>query len=236
MIGIAGQPLIELDKLVDLTSFNASYDAICRALAVTPWGLSSFGKAQFAAGYEQEVNTALPLPPEIAAACVGLNTEATRKLLKLKYGMQVSTHSIYLRQALKYGELGAASANKDTGAYATTFAFLRPFINSLPFSEIGRILFFVTDHFVPTPMHGDIEREFAGVTPHKQEFIWIRPKRLQKSFYVFDEVAEVKHPVQGQACWFNSYDLHAAPASDVLTWSLRIDGKFTEAFRKELGL
>jgi hypothetical protein len=51
---------------------------------------------------------------------------------------------------------------------------------------------------------------------------------------VLDEATNTKHYIRGQSSWFNSFDIHGADAFPSMTWSLRIDGKFTNEFRNLL--
>lgn len=106
------------------------------------------------------------------------------------------------------------------------------FIKTLPFEQIGRILFFISEPNEKTLIHYDgahPESRFNSNT----EMIYFRPM-LQKKLFIWDEEKKQKYPVQGQASYWNDLDWHGVDASDRKTVSLRIDGVFTEEFREKL--
>ena len=46
----------------------------------------------------------------------------------------------------------------------------------------------------------------------------------------------LKHGINTRAAWWNDVDLHGGNRVMAQTYSLRIDGKFTEEFRQQLGV
>jgi hypothetical protein len=85
------------------------------------------------------------------------------------------------------------------------------------FEDIGRVIFF------------DV------VTPHRNEFIHIRPN-TKKAMYLWDPETKDKTYLNTRAAWWNDTDWHGGERIMEQSYGLRIDGKFTEAFRKQLGI
>ena len=59
---------------------------------------------------------------------------------------------------------------------------------------------------------------------------------MLKTFYVYDEATKEKHYVNAPAAFFNDLDMHGGEVSQSMNWSLRIDGVFSEEFRKKLDI
>lgn len=99
------------------------------------------------------------------------------------------------------------------------------FIKGLPFKEIGRVLFFVSYHYLHTDVHYDRKDDcFDG----KHHFIWMNPF-AQKEFFLIGDSKEMI-PLKSKAAFFNTRFLHGAKASKKMTYSLRVDGQLEEGF------
>jgi len=101
--------------------------------------------------------------------------------------------------------------------------------NSNIFKNTGRIIFFVQPPNISTPAHIDEDLSRAPTEYQKpREFIWLTHPDTGKQLFVNNTPAPY-------ACWFNSYTLHSSTPSEIITWSLRIDGNFTDNFKKLIG-
>ena len=74
-----------------------------------------------------------------------------------------------------------------------------------------------------------------GYSPHRNEFIHIRPN-TKKPFYLWDPEEQNKVYINAKAAWWNDQDWHGGDPIKEQNYALRIDGKFTEEFRKLLGI
>ena len=110
---------------------------------------------------------------------------------------------------------------------AEEFSELMAFIRTLPFAATGRMLI-MYDH-VPRP-----------VTPHRDhdvvevchEFVWFRTN-LRKPFYMFDHRTGEKLYVESHSAWFDTVNqYHGSDPCDGLSFSVRVDGRFTDEFRR----
>lgn len=110
---------------------------------------------------------------------------------------------------------------------AVHFGALREWLaQSGIFESTGRQVFFVQLAGQNSPRHTDFDP--AGVPEHLRapgEFVWLTPPQNPKRLMVNDQPAP-------WCCWFNHFDWHETLPETNTRWSMRIDGKFTEAFRQ----
>jgi len=108
------------------------------------------------------------------------------------------------------------------------------------FEHIGRVIFFHCEADGMPFEHRDLDAnngvfENDYYTPHRNEFIHIRPN-TKKAFYLWDPDTKNKTYINSCAAWWNDQDWHGGERIMEQSYSLRIDGKFTEEFRKKLGI
>jgi hypothetical protein len=105
------------------------------------------------------------------------------------------------------------------------------------FEHIGRVIFFHCEHDGIPFEHRDLDAKngMDEAMPHRNEFIHIRPN-TKKAFYLWDPTNKNKTYLNTRAAWWNDQDWHGGERIMEQSYSLRIDGKFTEAFRKQLGI
>ena len=113
--------------------------------------------------------------------------------------------------------------------HADEFALLMDFIKTLPFRATGRMLIIYDDAPRQVPAHRDhIETELC------HEFIWLRTN-FKKPFYMLNQKTGERKYVEGYSAWFDSVNqYHGSDAADGLSFSIRVDGKFTDEFRKRI--
>jgi len=109
---------------------------------------------------------------------------------------------------------------------ADEFQPLMEFIDSLPFSATGRMLIIYDDAGVSVPAHRDhVDTSVCN------EFIWFRTN-LEKPFYLLNAETGRKEYVSSYSAWFDSVNQHhGCDAVSGLTFSIRVDGVFTEDFK-----
>lgn len=105
------------------------------------------------------------------------------------------------------------------------------------FEDIGRVIFFHCDAGGIPFEHRDLDAKngINVVKPHRNEFIHIRPN-TKKAFYLWDPESKNKTYLNTRAAWWNDVDWHGGEQIMEQSYGLRIDGKFTEAFRNTLGI
>jgi hypothetical protein len=112
---------------------------------------------------------------------------------------------------------------------ASEFTLLVDFLKGLPFSEFGRMLMIYDDGGRTVPAHRDHE-----ATDICHEFIWMRTNK-RKPFYVLNQFTGEKKYIEGYTAWFDTVNqFHGSDAGDGLTFSIRVDGRFTNEFRNQI--
>jgi hypothetical protein len=105
------------------------------------------------------------------------------------------------------------------------------------FEDIGRVIFFHCEANGIPFEHRDLDAKngIDVIKPHRNEFIHIRPN-TKKAMYLWDPETKDKTYLNTRAAWWNDVDWHGGEQIMEQSYGLRIDGKFTEAFRKQLGI
>jgi hypothetical protein len=110
---------------------------------------------------------------------------------------------------------------------AAEFPELMDFIATLPFEATGRMIIMYDDSGRAVSAHRDHDSVDLC-----HEFIWLRTNR-QKPFYMLNPDTGEKAYVAGHSAWFDTVNqFHGADASGGLSFSIRVDGRFSEAFRR----
>ena len=106
---------------------------------------------------------------------------------------------------------------------------LMDFIATLPFESTGRMLIMYDDVLRQVPPHRDhLETEIC------HEFIWFRTN-LMKPFYMLNPESGEKKYVSSYSAWFDSVNqFHGSDGYDGLSFSIRVDGRFTDEFRDSI--
>ena len=112
---------------------------------------------------------------------------------------------------------------------AAEFSLLMDFLRTLPFQATGRMLIIYDDAGIPVPAHRDhLNVELC------HEFIWLRTN-LRKPFYLLNHRTEEKLYVTSYSAWFDTVNqFHGSDAPAGLSFSIRVDGHFTDEFRRRI--
>jgi hypothetical protein len=114
-----------------------------------------------------------------------------------------------------------------TSEEAAEFTELMDFIATLPFAATGRMIIIYDDCGRAVPAHRDHDSPDLC-----HEFIWMRTS-LAKPFYMLDPDTGEKLYVASHSAWFDTVNqYHGADASGGLSFSIRVDGRFSDALRR----
>lgn len=127
-----------------------------------------------------------------------------------------------------YFDLDRTEIWKPTQA-AEEFTLLMDFIATLPFESTGRMMIMYDNEPREVPAHRDHTE-----TERLHEFIWLRTNK-EKPFYVLNCDTGEKKYIEGYSAWFDAVNqYHGSESTDKLAFSIRVDGRFTEEFRKRV--
>lgn len=127
---------------------------------------------------------------------------------------------------------------EEAAFFPNTVKWVENLITTGVFTNIGRVIFFHCEADGVPFEHRDLDGTKGiqdGYTPHRNEFIHIRPN-LKKPFYLWDPEKRNHVYINTQAAWWNDQDWHGGNPIKEQSYGLRIDGKFTEEFRTKLGI
>ena len=138
---------------------------------------------------------------------------------------------VYLSQSQReqdYYDLDRTDLWRPT-ADAEEFRALTDFIATLPFEATGRIIVMYDDSGRAVPAHRDHD---SAELCH--EFVWLRTS-LDKPFYMLNPETGEKLHVRGHSAWFDTVNqFHGADSSGGLSFSIRVDGKFSADLRRRI--
>lgn len=249
--GIGNKPYINLDQHIDLEGFKSLNYKICKGLVlsrykkegniVKPGGCEGGYELTFKPIYQalEEYNT-LPEDHEIKILGKEIGEFKNRDQFILFLKLTLGAYDPYQFIFLKTEEGGWESRfeEKSWTPDIEFFPELKIWLESLKgtvFKHLGRIIFFKAEHDCIAPLHRDlILPDETDYFDHRHEFIHIRPN-LDKPFYIWDGNSQMIL-VESHAAFFNDQDWHSGGKVNKQTYSLRIDGPFTDEFRKQIGL
>ena len=78
-------------------------------------------------------------------------------------------------------------------------------------------------------------RDHVPWDPQHDEFLWLAPDN-RKLFWVWDDDNNIKVPITSGAAFFSSCNIHAIDPCPYPSYSIRIDGVFTETFKQRTGM
>jgi hypothetical protein len=127
-----------------------------------------------------------------------------------------------------YYDLDRTELWRPTGE-AEEFAPLMEFIASLPFAATGRIIVMYDFDGRAVPAH----RDHASIELC-HEFVWFRTN-FAKPFFMLNPETGEKRYVASHSAWFDTVNqYHGADASEGLSFSIRVDGRFSDALRRHI--
>jgi hypothetical protein len=236
MNGIDKKPYIDCQELVDIYYLKSNYKDICLQIAKSKIQQGVYGpgllKEEEFGSYIKFMRKYLKEDPKTISS---LNRDQQNIFFKLYEGMFSASTVSYIRNFKDPMSLKSylRKATADGTIWTENKELFTDLINwiytQLPFEEIGRILFFIHEHHCEIPIH----RDGISYQPHKNEFLWINPKG-DKKFFIYNEDTSEKNYVNTSVAFFNDLDYHGGDPVSSMSWSLRVDGKFTDKFRKQL--
>jgi hypothetical protein len=103
------------------------------------------------------------------------------------------------------------------------------FIAILPFAATGRMLIMYDPQGHAVTAHRDHDSQDLC-----HEFVWFRTNR-EKPFFMLNAQTGEKLYVTSHSAWFDTVNqYHGADASEGLTFSIRLDGVFSDEMRRHI--
>lgn len=254
MLGLYGKTHFELEEFIDLSEFDKIQLDILKGIAVAK-PLSDHGYLISKKLYKDEdLSSVIPvlplmdayrnflsLPKDDEIKIIGeqiykehgYNELAT--FLKYAYGAHDLCYHYLLwdhhpgwRSNKNHRRLSKLSIH-----FSTLINWLDSLITKEIFTKIGRAYIIAIDskghsfeHRDP-PLDPDVSEEIFP------EFLHIRPD-TKRPFYIFDHEENKKHYVMSRVGWWNDRDIHGGEAISEPTYAIRMDGIFTDKFKRQI--
>ena len=258
--GINNKPYIDLDQYMDMDTFDKLQPEIFRGFALArpyakegTWMKPGFTTEEMSYQWNwkpiyKAVEEYLELPDDHPIKVGGwelysnIKDHNTRNIftryLKMSMGAYDPYTYYYLYEEGDWNDRGAPR-NRTTEAeyFPNTVEWVEKTLDNNIFEHIGRVIFFVCEHDGIPFEHRDldIKNGLNVIKPHRNEFIHIRPN-TKKGFYIWDPEKQNKVYINSRCAWWNDVDWHGGDKIMEQSYSLRIDGKFSEEFREKLGI
>lgn len=112
---------------------------------------------------------------------------------------------------------------------AAEFSLLMDFIATLPFKATARMLVIYDETGRAVSAHRD-----HTSTDVCHDFVWFRTN-MRKPFYMLNDATGERQYVESHTAWFDTVNqFHGADATEGLSFSIRVDGVFTDEFRRRI--
>lgn len=261
MIGINNNPYYDMEQYLDMSEFERLQPEIITGFAVArefakegTWMAPGFTfenmsyRISWKPIYEA-MNEFMALPDDNLIKQAGMKLMPTdfkdfkernkfTRFLKMAMGAYDPYIYYYLWEEGSWDDRTAQRKLTEEAEYfPNVVRWVEKTITDGIFEHIGRVIFFHVEHDGIPFEHRDLDaKNGMNVTfAHRNEFIHIRPN-TKKAFYLWDPESKNKTYLNTRAAWWNDNDWHGGEKIIEQSYSLRIDGKFTEDFRKKLGI
>ena len=237
MINILNQKYLSLDEHLDTTIFNTIVDDIIIGIAKAKYAA---GPTNTGPGYLDKSRKSVY---EIYREIMGdtehpyHNTVKSLKNWEPYTFIQYKWPSHVLGQCLVLRSSGIGNYDsKDSSDRCKNFTIMENFkplteyiTTQNIFSEIGRIVIFLNETGSRTLEH----RDYSDGVSRKDQFLWISPLG-NKKFYIRDDNEKVY--LNSTFCYFDSANIHGSDVNTESTFSIRVDGKFSQEFLNKTNL
>jgi hypothetical protein len=239
MLGINGKPFINLDQYIDLEGLLLQRLEIIANIAKSYRYIHPGSSGTNYNGYNQtqediqHLKLRLEKTQSLPDQLKPLNQIQTYYALKYLYPCYTMGTSLVLRGGIepkKYNVKNLSESVKilpSDSKFTSLYEWLE---KEHIFDQIGRVMFFLSEPFQSGIIHSDyptlVNKKDSLV---KDQFLWIRFDR-RKEFFIYDELNDVRHQLTGHVNFFNATDYHGSLPGNRHSFSLRIDGVFSQTF------
>lgn len=243
MQGVFGKPYIDIISFLDMETFDTLHPEICKGFVLSKLNKLSYNGNLFLDKSDQEnVNLDtyngtikplwyqyeeyLKLPVDHPIKLTGSELSEVEFPLYLKYVLGAyDPYQVFL--LFTHDQSGLRNLLPTCKLFPNVIQWIDN--NNNIFSHISKAYFLLLEADGISIEHCD-PKEY----PHTiREFIHIRSD-IDRSFYVKDTKDSQKIYIDTRACYFNDQDWHGGGSIRKPSYTLRIDGTFTQEFKKKL--
>lgn len=216
----------DLEPFFDVEEIQALDYEICMGIALSEHHLPTPGVRPIGLEYPPGVIERKYIGTEMWDA---LTVYQRRTFLRVYERATLPVRAVYVKKQNHYS-LKHLDEHCVWHENARFFPKLIDFINKAPFKEFGRVEIFVCDPNNGVPEHIDAMDDDDEFKP-AGDFLWFSPRGNDKKFYVYDNEGNKQYATH--ISWFNERDPHGSDPVPYSTYSVRVDGVFTDEFREK---
>jgi hypothetical protein len=244
-LGIHKKPFLYLDDFCPSIDWDILHNEVSYGLSACRW-IKRFVSAGVHPNWsEKEISTHIiknTFTSHQKELFEMIDVRDTEKKLKFTSLVTKGLHpfwSCYLRVNRVKENTGIANKSVSADCEWTDnvqhFPSLIKLIEQLPMTEIGRVMFFITEPNNETVPHFD-DSPFSTPRPNDDFIYFSTIIDSSKKIYVMDpDTLEKYYPEQDKKfLWFNEMDYHGTDPTDRLTFSVRIEGKFVPGIKEKI--
>lgn len=243
--GINGKPYIDLSQAIDYNSFIKLHPKICRGFALGNKS-ASLGNLEVPDGFMNIQQPVVPLyklyrefqqlPDDHPIRIYGNGLNYSDLSVYLKFAMNgFDLYSYHFLIDFKEGWRNSDPLHgiqPEAKYFPEVIQWIKRLVEENVFSHIGRAAFFLQEaggisfeHKDPSvdPEHPEILSEFIHIRINLNRPFYIRDKETQEKIYINTCVA-----------YWNDQDFHGGDTVMEPSYAFRVDGVFTDEFRKNL--
>jgi hypothetical protein len=254
-IGIQGvgrrrRPIVNMDEFIDHSRDEELHIESCKGLAlvesftmgtfigdIPPFEKENIGKECWS---EMLMHLEQHDPTGIHRKAIGELLDTTgrgisgmKAVYKYMYFAMNALMPWFFTVYLKKSSFQDKTLGTDWLPAAAHFPKIKEYVESLPFAQIGRVLFFTTAPGMPVPAHRD-----HPMAEHKDHNINLFFSSGSRKSFVWNEQKNEKRYLS-QDCrsyFFNNRDYHGVDKDANFRYTLRVDGTFTQEVQSQLEL
>jgi hypothetical protein len=212
------------DPFVDVQGLTSLHEEICKGIAKSSWGMSGVGP--------NRLHKDVPDVHEAIRAPAWRDWKATQQQKEIAASIHTGCLSLGFTIGLRLRHKpGLPSTKSDPANLWDTpnkkhFPGLLDWIAALPiFTRTGRIIIWLN----PPGFASEPHKDYTIDTGNQDQFLHCRPI-LNKPLYQMDDAGE-KTYLDAHCCWFDTMTFHAVDASPTFSYSIRIDGEYTDEIK-----
>jgi hypothetical protein len=238
-LGNEKKSFVYLDDYIEITvSWESLHNEISYGIAKSEWSKKYVSSGVHQDWADKEITPLMRRAEQVLTLEQKLlmrSLQTTDEKLKFMAALKDVPHPfwlLYLRnnKRVEYSGIAnkAVQADCEWTNNAKYFPKLVSFIKSLPFAEIGRVVFFMTEPNNDLVPHYDAADTAQRNTKKPDDFIWFTTKPGTKRMFVMDGETKERYYADSSKkfVWWNEMDYHGTEAVSHFAFSIRIDGKF----------
>lgn len=242
-LGKHQKPFIYLDEYIQGVDWEKLHTEVCYGISQSAWDKRFVASGVHDAFVDQEIT---PYLKEVEFQNKHLSDYERTFYNKLKtYDEKIKFANalkyiphpfwvIFIRNNKRVEGSGVFNKANADDCYWTDnsrhFPTLLNLIERMPFAKIGRVILFMTEANNKTLPHFDSREQ--NDRPN-DDFIWFTTKPETKNIYVMDKDTQerVYADSDKKFVWFNEMDFHGTDPVKHFSFSIRIDGVFTQELK-----